>query len=228
MANTIEYHVCKLETEFKRITNIGDQLGTIHDNANLRRKLDKSRNEFIGCYNKIKECFKDVIINEGNIKLQNLYINLKKDYDALDIVLKKKEREFQISAEKEDRESNQSSARSIQFREQKLRQYNTNDLKIEEDIQREKLINAGEIESDLRDLQTTYVQFKDLVQDQDKGIKAIQNNTHTTSVKIESGIVELKSASTHQKSSRKRLCCLVIVVIAIIAIIIIVVVVVKK
>ncbi len=109
-----------------------------------------------------------------------------------------------------------------------LKQVDLSELSTEEALQNEKLAAAREIEEGVRDIKECYDEFSQLVNHQQVGLDKASKNIETSVVNVQKGTTELKSASEHQKASRKKMCILVAILVVVIVVVIVVVLIMKK
>lgn len=111
---------------------------------------------------------------------------------------------------------------------QAYQQVDITDLRVEEDIQNEKLKAAREIKEGLQDVKDVYDEFGRLVEHQQAGLNEMEKNVGSATVNMQKGQEQLQGAKKEQTRSRKCMCILIGLLVAIVAVIIIVVVVVMK
>ena len=102
------------------------------------------------------------------------------------------------------------------------------ELATEEEIQKEKLRDAAEIQEGVRDIKGCYDEFSVLLNHQQAGIDRSAKNVETSVTNVQSGTEQLKQAGEHQKTSRKTMCCLVVVLVVVIIVVVIVLVLMRK
>lgn len=106
--------------------------------------------------------------------------------------------------------------------------YDTNELDIEEKLQREKHAEIRRIEAETNEIHHCYRDLAALTTEQQRGLDRAEVHIDRAADKVESGREELIEARRQQVIGRKRMCVLAIIVTVIIAVIIIVVVVMKS
>ncbi len=79
------------------------------------------------------------------------------------------------------------------------------------------------IEQEVREVASIFVDLKHLVEEQQVSIDVIDANIASTRSRTEEGMRELEAAEKHQRSVRKRMCCTLIVLLIIIVIIVVVI-----
>eukprot|EP00758_Cryptobia_borreli_P005790 Tbor_TRINITY_DN4987_c8_g4::TRINITY_DN4987_c8_g4_i1::g.9819::m.9819 len=109
-----------------------------------------------------------------------------------------------------------------------IREIDTSDLLVEEDLQREKLKSAVEVKEGLLDVQECFNEFQKLQQDQAPQLTMMENNVSSALTATQKGNENLKAASKEQKTSRKCICILVGILSAVLLVVVIVVVVIVK
>lgn len=67
-----------------------------------------------------------------------------------------------------------------------------------------------EIESNMQDLETIFVEVANLVESQSIGIDSIESHINTTVANTSYGVVELQKAERYQKSYRFKLCMILL------------------
>lgn len=102
-----------------------------------------------------------------------------------------------------------------------VQEYGTAHLDLEARLQHEKLEGIRDIEAETQIVKELYKDFNLLVGEQQKGIDVIDKNVSKSVDHAQAAVVELKSASESQKSSRKWMCCIVVFVVLIILAIVI-------
>lgn len=203
-------------------------LGTEKDAA-AREKIKRLRTNIQTLEGKISE------INSGDSHagdkawedLKAKYLQTKKEYDVSNTNAKKKERQTAATGDRGEQQGRQGGggggSGAGEVRIQEIKQIDMSELNTKEAIEKEKLVGALEIESEMRDLKSTYQEFNDLVNHQQTGLDKASSDISQARVHVEKGIVELQEASKHQKSSRKKMCIIIaILIIAMIAIVIVV------
>ncbi|KAH9589421.1 Target SNARE coiled-coil homology domain [Trypanosoma melophagium] len=113
-------------------------------------------------------------------------------------------------------------------RAQEIKTVDMSEFHAEEALQREKLLGVREIEGNMMDLRTTYLEFNDLVQHQQTNLDMMTENVSSTQTYVEKGRSEIKVASRRQRCGRKMLCAIAGVLVTVIIVVIVVVVVLKR
>lgn len=114
------------------------------------------------------------------------------------------------------------------IRQQQVRQYDTVEIRVEEDLQAEKCREIKEIEEGVRDMKECYHEFNNLVQAQQDPLNKMEKNIDKSLQDVEKGTEQLHKANESQKSSRKKMCCLLGIITIVVAVIIVAVVVIEK
>ena len=215
--------LAKHVTEF---TGSVSQLGTERDNgAPLREKLRKIRATVSQLDSKIDEMLKQSPGDDQTYdQLKSKFQKLRKDFETVNTKAKRLENQRGNPAlpQQEGQQSPRSSggAGSSQIRIQDIKQVDMSEMATEEALQREKLHGALEIESEMRDLKSTYQEFQDLVVHQQTGLDTTSKNITESKQHVEKGVVELKQASQYQQSSRKKMCIIVVILVVVLGAII--------
>jgi syntaxin 7 len=206
-------------------TSAVSALGTERDNgAPLRERLRKIRSLVSQLEGKIDDMLKSAPADDRTFEqLRAKYQKLRKDFELTNNKAKKLEKTGPASAGGAMNEGGARSSASTSGREvkiQDIKQVDMSELATEEALQREKLHGALEIEGEMRDLHSTYKEFQDLVVHQQTGLDTVSNNITESRKHVEKGVVELKQASVHQKSSRKKMCVVIVILVVLIVVVV--------
>lgn len=149
------------------------------------------------------------------------FLQKKQEFEALNAEATRRERlTFRQGGEPTSHGSD-FGATATDFAFHEVRPIDLSEFRTEEAIQREKLQHAREIESDVQDLKTTYLEFHSLVHQQQEGLDNLTGNVAESRALIERGHGEIEGASRRQKSFRKIGCIggIVLVIVIVVAII---------
>ena len=204
-------------TDFNGVVS---QLGTERDSgAPLRERLRKIRASVSQLEGKIDDMLKATPADDKTFEqLKGKYQKLRRDFETLNNKAKKLEKGPASGAPGGGEGVRSSSGAGKEVRIQDIKQVDMSELATEEALQREKLHGALEIESEMRDLHSTYKEFQDLVVHQQTGLDTVSGNISESRKHVEKGVVELKQASVHQKASRKKLCIAVVILVVIVVV----------
>ncbi|CAD2217522.1 syntaxin 7 [Angomonas deanei] len=203
------------------IKNAVADLGTGADSI-ARDKLRRIRTTVQQCRDKNK-----TVLESSDAALQSLkeqFHSAMSEFDRVNADSIRKERQTfrQAGAEVLAQEAGVSAGEQMQVNAQKIRPIDLTEFHTEEAIQREKLRNAKDIETDMRDLKTTYHEFNALVNQQQSGVDMMENHVAESHSLIERGHGQIQQASRHQKKFRK-IGCIIGVVVALVVVVVIII-----
>jgi syntaxin 7 len=207
-------------------TNAVGLLGTDKDNgAPLREKLRKIRSVVAQLEGKIDDMVKHAPDDDKTFEqLRQKYQKLRRDFELMNNKAKKLEKGGPMAMNDANSGGGggprSSAGTGKEVRIQDIKQVDMSELATEEALQREKLHGALVIESEMRDLHSTYKEFQDLVVHQQTGLDTMSSNITESRKHVEKGVVELKEASGHQKASRKKMCIVIVILVVLIVVVV--------
>jgi t-SNARE complex subunit (syntaxin) len=200
-------------------------LGTGRDSI-ARDKLRRTRLLVQQCNSRVELVTKeaDPVLDV----LQRQYEQTKAQFESLNAEATRRERQTFRRGDTGNVREADIDALDSQITFKQVQPVDLSEFHTEEAIQREKLQHAREIESDVMDLKTTYLEFHSLVHQQQDGLDRMTNNVTESRSLIEQGHGQIQGASKRQRSFRKIGCIGGAVLVVVIIIVIIVVVLVTR
>ncbi|CAJ1007517.1 putative SNARE domain containing protein [Leishmania naiffi] len=197
------------------------ELGTGRD-AIARDRLHRIRLLVEQCSIRVEAILSDTEPSLEALKQQ--YMQNKAAFEFINAEATRRERQIFLQTDLDSTQKGDLDAVESQVTFCEVRPLDMSEFHTEEAIQREKLQNAREIESDVLDLKATYQEFHSLVHQQQENLDRMTHNVTESHSLIERGHDQIQDASSRQRSFRKLGCISGTVVTVIVVIIIIVVV----
>ncbi|ORC92519.1 syntaxin 7 [Trypanosoma theileri] len=232
---TLSRAVQQLRRACSDVSGATAELGTARDMM-AREKLRKARLLATQCEGKVSGILSSCVGAEM-VALRGQFHSAMSEFDVLNKEATRKERQTWRSSVQTDTSSlgrggeagrGESLAMYEPVRVQEIKTVDMSEFHTEEALQREKLLGVREIEGNMMDLRTTYMEFNDLVQHQQTNLDMMTENVSSTQTYVEKGRSEIKVASRRQRCGRKMLCTIAGVLVIVIIVVIVVVVVLKR
>jgi len=239
--STITSNLMQISTNITSLQKLTNQIGTSRDSAQMREQLSKLVSETREIGTQTSNLLKRWDDNDKDSRLHKG--KLMKEYQMLlqqfgDIVKYSAEKERENPLLKKQEVPTVAIAFGGAYHDPSLPQFATGQPNIERDndlFQRQQVIDFQNLQivdrgDSIKDLEKSVIEINELFIDVAKLVKesqpmidSIEANVESSVIATDRGVVELRKASTYQKSSRGKLCCLLLIFVVILAVVAIVI-----
>jgi len=240
--STITSNLMQISTNITLLQKSTNQIGTSRDSAQMREQLSKLVSETREIGTQTSNLLKRWDDNDKDSRLHKG--KLMKEYQMLlqqfgDIVKYSAEKERENPLLKKQEGPTVAIAFGGGYQDPSLPQFATaqpntesrdNDLFQRQqviDFQNLQIVDRGDSIKDLEksviEINELFIDVAKLVKESQPMIDSIEANVESSVIATEKGVVELRKASTYQKSSRGKLCCLLLIFVVILAVVAIII-----
>lgn len=212
-----------LSTRIHTMEKLTRDIGGPRDGEGLRRKLRSEREKAKASVRSLAQQLQKTSPTTGSDRAlhRKLQTNFKELLRRFETVAEESlQRERKATLINDDNPGQQHTPENMQtlgLEEVKLRTWQAATLETEEAQAREKHRELLDLETDLHELHSCYVEFSTLVDEQEDLIDNLGDNVQRSVKNVEKGVTEIKTASKYQKKSRKLMCILILILVGVIA-----------
>eukprot|EP00695_Tsukubamonas_globosa_P001332 TRINITY_DN2336_c0_g1_i1.p1 TRINITY_DN2336_c0_g1~~TRINITY_DN2336_c0_g1_i1.p1 ORF type:complete len:235 (-),score=31.57 TRINITY_DN2336_c0_g1_i1:122-826(-) len=203
-----------------QLKTLTEGIGTARDNEQLRKKVKTIREESSTTVKALSVEIKKKAGNASDQQYQNRlasqFQSILKEFQELSKLSVQKEREFFLKqsdpgAEKEMQSQSSGGGNMRAQKQESIDVHTMSTINVEYEIARTKNQEIRDIERDMNELASIYVDMGTLVDQQQDAINLIDTNVDESNQAVEKGVVELKQASKYQIAARKKMCYIIVV-----------------
>eukprot|EP00761_Pharyngomonas_kirbyi_P007767 gb/GECH01007777.1/.p1 GENE.gb/GECH01007777.1/~~gb/GECH01007777.1/.p1 ORF type:complete len:252 (+),score=41.47 gb/GECH01007777.1/:1-756(+) len=233
--NHLKSELSDLSTRIHTMEKLTRDIGGPRDGEGLRRKLRNERDRSKGLVRSLSHQLPHAAVNTSadralQRKLQTNFKELLRRFESVAEDSLKRERKATLITLDDDNPSpaspspdsrGGSGVESLGLQEVRLNSWQASTVETEEAQAREKQRELLDLETDLNELHSCYVEFATMVDEQEGLIDDTGKDVQKSTKNMERGVTEVRSASKYQKRSRKLMCLLIIILVAVIAAVVI-------